>query len=92
MLIEVGPMAQQNVPQLPKGAERVVLTLAKREDRLDNILMEAVRQHESEKLRTLSRAGMKKLFTEGKIQIKGQRAKPSSAMAVGVTYVDILLG
>jgi hypothetical protein len=41
-------------------------------------------------LREISRTKMKELFTTGRILIKGQRATPSSALAKGITYVDIL--
>ena len=33
---------------------------------------------------------IKKVLLDKKIQIKGQRALPSSMLAVGTTYVDIL--
>jgi len=54
--------------------------------------MEALRsQDENSSLKALSRAAFKKLFKEKKILIKGQPAKPSSELAAGTTYVDILL-
>ena len=82
---------ENNIPARPKNSARVTLTLNWPEDRLDNILLATIReQDENAKLKLVSRAGLKKLFIDGKIQIKGQQAKPSSAIAKGVTYIDIL--
>lgn len=47
-------------------------------------------QTEQPALREISRAKFKELFSNGKILIKGQRAKPTSSLAKGTTYVDIL--
>lgn len=82
---------ENNIPVQPKNSARVVINLAWPEDRMDNVLLETIRnQQENMKLKNVSRSGLKKLFNEGKIQIKGQRAKTSSALAKGVTYVDII--
>jgi ribosomal 50S subunit-recycling heat shock protein len=45
---------------------------------------------ETAALRTITRTGIKKLFNQGKIQIKGQIARSSSGLAKGITYIDIL--
>ncbi len=82
---------ENNIPEKPKNALRVTLTLDARADRMDNILLEALRSNDNEKLKAISRAGLKELFNTGKVLIKGQRARPSSALAKGVTYVDIIL-
>ena len=58
---------------------------------MDNTLLAALKeQKENLNLRNISRQGLKNLFLEGRIHIKGQQAKPSSGLAKGVTYVDIL--
>jgi hypothetical protein len=58
---------------------------------MDNKLLASLKeQTENPQLQAISRAALKKLFTDGRIQIKGQRARPSSALAKGITYVDIL--
>jgi ribosomal 50S subunit-recycling heat shock protein len=59
--------------------------------RLDVVLSAAIKaQNENLNLREISRTQFKELFRSGKIQIKGQRATPSSALAKGTTYIDIL--
>lgn len=79
------------VPPRPAKSYRVVLNLNYRADRMDNVLMEALKaQTENASLRIISRGALKELFTNGRIEIKGQRAKSNSAIAKGVTYVDIL--
>lgn len=81
----------ENVPPRPPKSARIVLVLNSSERRLDNVLLKAFReQTEYKKLKDISRADFKELFTEGKVMIKGQRAKPSSALSSGTTYVDIL--
>jgi hypothetical protein len=47
-------------------------------------------QDDNAKLKAISRSKFKELFSTGKVLIKGQRATPSSALAKGITYVDIL--
>lgn len=80
-----------NIPQRPENSFRVTLTTSKRELRLDVLLLQALRdQDENLELKRISRSSFKKLFTEKKILIKGQAAKPSSAIAAGTTYIDIL--
>ncbi len=77
-------------PRVPK-AFRIVLDLNRSEKRLDVVLLAAIKaQNEDLNLREISRTKYKELFTSGKIQIKGQRATPSSAIAKGITYVDII--
>lgn len=76
---------------IPDTAFRVTLNLDFAESRMDNVLLNALRvQTENEKLKAISRSGLKDLFNQKKILIKGQRAKSSSALAKGTTYVDIL--
>ena len=80
-----------NIPVQPPKSARIVLVLRKSEKRLDNVLLKAIReQKENLNLKQISRVTFKGLFTNGKIFIKGQRAKPSSGLATGTTYVDIL--
>ena len=81
----------QLVPPRPPKSHRVTLNLNYRESRIDNVLLQALRdQNENMTLKNISRSGLKTLFTDSKIFIKGQRAKSSSALAKGITYVDIL--
>jgi hypothetical protein len=78
-------------PIRPAKSFRVVLNLNYRESRMDNVLLAALReQDENASLKIISRGALKDLFTNSKIEIKGQRAKSSSAIAKGITYVDIL--
>lgn len=77
-------------PQPPKSF-RLTLELSFRAPRLDNVLLEALRaQDRNAELKAVSRSVFKKLFDDKKILIKGQNARPSSALAAGTTYVDIL--
>lgn len=79
------------VPTQPTNSFRIALNLDYAESRMDNILLNALReQNENETLRNISRTQLKDLFLNKKIMIKGQRAKSSSALAKGTTYVDIL--
>jgi hypothetical protein len=79
-----------SIPAPVPGAFRIALTLEFPESRMDNVLLQALRvQNENEKLKNISRSALKELFNQKKILIKGQRAKSSSALAKGVTYVDI---
>ncbi len=81
----------ENIPPLPANSFRIVLDLNRPENRLDNILLQAIKQqNENLTLREISRTAFKELFNTGKIQIKGQNARPSSGIAKGITYVDIL--
>lgn len=80
-----------NAPEQPAGSFRVELTLNYKQPRLDTLLLEAIRaQEQNQKLKRVSRSAFKALFNEKKILIKGQAAKPSSALAAGTTFVDIL--
>ncbi len=82
---------ENHVPPQPARSFRVVLELEKAEKRLDGVLLQALReQNENPKLKEISRTAFKELFASGKVFIKGQRAKVSSAVAKGLTYVDIL--
>ena len=59
--------------------------------RIDKILLQALRdQNDNLALKEISRGALKDLFSNGKILIKGQRARSSSALAKGTTYIDIL--
>ncbi|MBC7419351.1 MAG: hypothetical protein H7328_01365 [Bdellovibrio sp.] len=79
------------VPEQPKNSVRITIELNSRVSRMDNTLLEALKKQSGDiDLKNISRSGLKALFTNGLVQIKGQRAKPSSALAVGTTYVDIL--
>ncbi len=78
-------------PVRPPNSFRIVITLEFPESRMDNVLLNALReQNENMTLKHISRGALKQLFTDKKIMIKGQRAKSNSALAKGVTYVDIL--
>ena len=82
---------QDHIPPQPENSFRVTLDLNARASRMDTILLNALKaQKENLDLKNISRAKLKELFLSGSIQIKGQRAKPSSALAVGITYIDIL--
>jgi 23S rRNA-/tRNA-specific pseudouridylate synthase len=80
-----------NIPAKPAHAFRIKLSLDFPEDRMDNILLDALRnQDQNLLLKNISRSALKSLFNEKQILIKGQRAKSNSALAKGETYVDIL--
>jgi hypothetical protein len=80
-----------NIPVQPANSFRVTITLDYGADRMDSILLnELKRQNDNAKYKTISRSALKTMFLDGKITIKGQRAKPSSSLAKGVTYIDIL--
>lgn len=80
-----------NIPPQPPHSTRIVLQLERSESRLDTVLLAALRgQDENAKLKAISRVAYKELFNNGKVTIKGQRARPSSGVAAGTTYVDIL--
>lgn len=84
-------MTTSTIPTQPANSFRITLDLAAPESRMDNALLNAIRlQEENEKLKSVSRTMLKELFAQKKIMIKGQRAKSSSALAKGITYVDIL--
>lgn len=82
---------QDHIPPQPANSFRITLDLLAGAKRLDAILLQAIKaQNDNLTLREISRTGFKELFATGKIQIKGQNATPSSALARGITYVDIL--
>jgi 23S rRNA-/tRNA-specific pseudouridylate synthase len=84
-------MTTTTTPEQPANSYRITLNLDFPESRMDNVLLNALRgQTENEKLKDISRSGLKDLFNQKQIIIKGQRAKSSSALAKGTTYVDIL--
>jgi hypothetical protein len=83
--------SENPIPIQPANSTRITLSLVRSEKRLDTALLKAIKeQNDNLNLREISRTAFKELFNSGKIQIKGQRAKPSSALAKGITYVDIL--
>lgn len=80
-----------HIPKKPAKSARIILNLNSPESRMDTVLLNACReQEENANLKIISRGALKNLFNDGKIMIKGQRAKSSSALAKGTTYVDIL--
>jgi hypothetical protein len=80
-----------STPAQPANSFRITLDIPFAESRMDNTLLAALRaQDENEKLKNISRGALKELFLTKKIVIKGQRAKSSSALAKGITHVDIL--
>lgn len=82
----------EKIPEQPANSFRIALNLDYPESRMDNVLLNALReQDENMTLKNISRTALKDLFNQKKIMIKGQRAKSNSALAKGTTYVDILL-
>lgn len=82
---------ENHTPPRPPKSFRVVLDLVRTEKRLDTVLLAALKaQKENINLANITRTTFKQLFLDGKIQIKGQRAKVSSSVNKGITYVDIL--
>lgn len=80
-----------NTPPPVDNAFRVTLTLASGKPRLDQVLIEELRkQSKNLDLKNLSRTGLKDLFKKRRIRIKGQAALPSSSLAQGTTYVDLI--
>lgn len=80
-----------SIPARPLKSFRVTLSLDYPESRMDNVLLAALReQNESVVLKNISRSALKELFSKKRIIIKGQRARANSALAKGITYVDIL--
>lgn len=79
------------VPPKPPKSFRLVLDLKRAEKRIDSVLLQALKsQKENINLAILTRGTFKQLFADGRILIKGQRARASSAVNKGITYVDIL--
>ena len=82
---------KDHTPLQPKNSFRVILDLNTSGQRLDAVLLKSLReQSENLDLKNISRSVYKELFSSGQILIKGQRAKPSSTLAKGETFVDIL--
>ena len=82
---------KDNTPPQPENSFRIELVMGIRQPRIDVVLLEAIRaQDRNLDLKRISRTAYKKLFLDKKILIKGQCARPSSALAAGTTYVDIL--
>ncbi len=80
------------IPPSPPNSFRIILNLKYPKTRMDNVLLEALKnQVDNLTLKNISRGYLKVLFNTNKIMIKGQRAKSSSSLAAGITYVDILL-
>ena len=78
-------------PMRPPQSFRITLSLNAAFPRLDQVLLEALRgQERNQALKRISRKAFKDLFNKKRIQIKGQNALPSSSLARGVTYVDVL--
>jgi hypothetical protein len=79
------------VPPQPENSFRIILELKYPEPRLDSVLLaELKKQNENSELKSISRSKLKDLFQSSRIQIKGQKAHPSSSLMKGTTYVDIL--
>lgn len=82
---------QNTQPEKPKNSFRITLTLASPRPRLDQPLLEELRkQNRNLALKNISRTEFKELFKKKRIRIKGQPALPSSSLARGTTYVDII--
>ena len=82
---------EDHIPPQAPDSFRVVLDLNSPQKRLDNVLLLALReQKDNIDLKNISRTDFKELFKNGQILIKGQRAKTSSSVARGLTYVDII--
>ncbi|MFZ3231338.1 MAG: hypothetical protein WA160_14105 [Pseudobdellovibrio sp.] len=82
---------QDHIPAQPANSFRIIITQTRSGERLDGVLLKALReQNENINLKNIARVPFKELFSSGKIFIKGQRAKTSSTLAHGITYVDIL--
>ncbi len=80
------------IPEQPENSFRVTLDLDEAQPRLDVPLLNALKQQtENEALSQVSKAHLKRLFTEKKVLIKGQSAKLKSPINKGTTYIDILL-
>ncbi|MBI3556144.1 MAG: hypothetical protein HY074_07765 [Deltaproteobacteria bacterium] len=78
-------------PPKPPNSFRVTLNLTSAQPRIDQVLLEELRkQKRNIDLQHISRSKFKELFKEKRIQIKGQSAVPSSALAEGTTVVDII--
>jgi hypothetical protein len=82
---------QEYIPPRPPKSFRIKLEVHMSGFRLDNVLLKSLReQKQNLNLQNVTRTTYKELFSTGKILIKGQRARPSSNVCKGITYVDIL--
>lgn len=80
-----------NPPEKPLGSHRITLNLTSSKPRIDQVLMEELRQqNENLLLKNISRTEFKELFKKKRIRIKGQSTVPSSSLAKGTTFIDIL--
>jgi predicted RNA binding protein with dsRBD fold (UPF0201 family) len=78
-------------PPQPDNSFRIVLNVASNGQRLDGLLLGELReQNRNQRLKDVTRSMLKKLFNEKRICLKGQPARPSSSLARGVSFVDIL--
>ncbi len=92
ILVKLVILKAMNIPAQPPKSFRIVLNLERSESRMDTVLLNALRnQKEDLNMKNISRAQLKTYFVNGQVQIKGQIARPSSGLAKGTTYVDILL-
>jgi hypothetical protein len=83
-------MSTSNIPPVPENSFRVIIKLEYAESRMDKVLLTALHnQTENQELMKVTRSGLKSLFANGKIVIKGQVARPASGLAKGITYIDI---
>ena len=79
------------IPVQPENSFRIMLKLDYSAPRLDAVLHKALlEQTENTVLKTISKTALKDMFNNKKVFIKGQRAKSSSSLAKGITYVDII--
>lgn len=79
------------IPKQPPRSFRIILNLERHESRMDTVLLNALKaQKENLDMKNISRGKLKEYFVNGQIEIKGQIARPSSSLAKGLTYVDIL--
>ena len=77
-------------PPQPANSFRVTLVLSAKQ-RIDTKLLQELRtQKRHAVLASISRSALKELFKKKRIQLKGQAAVPSSLLAEGTSYVDIL--
>ena len=75
----------------PPHSFRLEINLETGGHRIDSVLLERLKEQDRcVALKNISRSALKKLFKDRKIQIKGQSAVPSSTLAAGVTFVDVL--
>jgi len=78
-------------PTKPANSYRLTLNLTSPRSRIDQVLREELKkQKDNLALANMSRLGFKELFKKKRIRIKGQPAVPSSSLAKGTTFVDII--